>query len=246
MYALFVDFARAFSSAPHDKLWNTLYALGVSSKIINVLQNLYSSARTVIRLHKGHSGPVDMTLGLLQGDSLSPLLFALYISDIEKILQESEADDIAITHKKAVHVLLFADDTVVLAPHVGALKKKIKVLECYFDSLGISVNIEKTKVVIFRKGGRVEKSICFEFKGNVIEIVPSYVYLGIIMLSSAIFRLQVEKAKVKAKQALQLDSDLPSLDYNWVTQVRLGLTTFGLGDLIGLNAEEFFNYRTAL
>ena len=155
-YALFIDFARAFPSVPHDKLWKKLYDLGVSSKIIAVLQNLYASATTVIRLHEGHSEPIEMTLGLLQGNSLSPLLFALYISDIEKVLLESQADGLAVNHYTQVHVLLFADDAVLLAPNVGALRRKIEALEIYFDSLSLSVNIEKTKVVIFRKGRRIE------------------------------------------------------------------------------------------
>ena len=180
-------------------MWTKLLKIGVTSKIISILQNLYHSAKTVIRLNEGHSKPIDVTLGLLHGDSLSPLLFALYVSDIEKVLQESGFDGLSLNHRTALHVLLFADDTVVLAPTEGALKKKILVLEQYFDSMELKVNLEKTKVVIFR----LEANLHFQFKEQPIDIVSEYVYLGILMSSSAKFRRQMNRAKIKASQVSQ-------------------------------------------
>lgn len=53
MYALFVDFARAFSSIPHEKLWDKLLWLGMSSKIIRILKSLYEDFTTVIRTKSG-------------------------------------------------------------------------------------------------------------------------------------------------------------------------------------------------
>jgi hypothetical protein len=46
VYALFIDFKRAFPSVPHDKLSAKLYSIGVSAKIIRVLQSLYDNACT--------------------------------------------------------------------------------------------------------------------------------------------------------------------------------------------------------
>ena len=77
-------------------------------------------------------------------------------------------------------MLLFADDTVVLARSAQGLKVKIRILQNYFDSLGLKVNLRKTKIMVFRKGGRAEQSLKFLFNGKVIEIVNEYAYLGVI------------------------------------------------------------------
>ncbi|CAG7711732.1 unnamed protein product, partial [Allacma fusca] len=45
LFALFIDFQRAFDSIPHRKLWIKLDNLGVSAKIINVLRSIYNQAR---------------------------------------------------------------------------------------------------------------------------------------------------------------------------------------------------------
>ena len=44
LHLLFVDFARAFDSIKHSKLWAKLYKLGVSSKLIRILSDIYGKA----------------------------------------------------------------------------------------------------------------------------------------------------------------------------------------------------------
>jgi hypothetical protein len=50
VYALFIDFRRAFPSVSHARLWMKLYKIGVSAKVIRILQELYKGAFTKIRL----------------------------------------------------------------------------------------------------------------------------------------------------------------------------------------------------
>jgi len=75
IYALFVDYSRAFPSIPHHLLWKKLFSLGVSGNLVRILQNLYDGSFMQIRLPEGHSQPIELTEGLLQGCPLSPLLF---------------------------------------------------------------------------------------------------------------------------------------------------------------------------
>ncbi|CAG5073426.1 Similar to X-element\ORF2: Probable RNA-directed DNA polymerase from transposon X-element (Drosophila melanogaster) [Cotesia congregata] len=82
VYTLFIDFRRAFDSVPHDKLWTKLMNLGLSSKLINILKILYDNAQMKVRVNGQLSEQANVTLGVLQGEVLSPILFILYLSDI--------------------------------------------------------------------------------------------------------------------------------------------------------------------
>ncbi|KAI5733607.1 hypothetical protein M8J76_013776 [Diaphorina citri] len=45
VYAVFIDFQRAFSSVPHDKMWKALFKLGLSGNIIRTIATLYLNTR---------------------------------------------------------------------------------------------------------------------------------------------------------------------------------------------------------
>lgn len=74
---MFIDFKRAFGSIPHHKLWPNLLSLGLSSKIIRIIKSLYDTAFVQVRVGGLLTDPHPVTSGVLQGESLSPLLFIL-------------------------------------------------------------------------------------------------------------------------------------------------------------------------
>lgn len=192
VYALFVDFARAFPSVPHDKLWTKLMQLGVSGKIVRILSYFYENLSTSIKTEYGLTSKIKITEGLAQGEVLSPLLFNLYISDIESCLRNAGIFGVKITHKFNLQILLFADDMVILASTPGDLQKKIEVLRDYFENLGLKVNVDKTKIVVFRRGGKVGNIPIFKYGNDVIEVVPTYTYLGVLFSSSGVFTKAAE------------------------------------------------------
>jgi len=140
---------------------------------------VYERANTVIRTPHGFTKEIPLTEGLLQGCVLSPLLFSLYIADIEKVLKNEGSPGIKLKCNHHLHILLFADDMVLLSTSPVFLQRKINTLQAYFSSLGLEVNLAKTKIVIFRKGGRVALGTKFYYGEEEIEIVPSYTYLGV-------------------------------------------------------------------
>jgi hypothetical protein len=201
VYALFIDFKRAFPSVPHDQLWSKLHTI-VSAKIIRILQSLYQLGNTRIRLDEGISEPIPISEGLMQGCVASPLLFTLYICDIINTILKSGISEIEIDELYTLHMLLFADDMVLLANSLRALQLKINILRRYFLDLGLTINADKTKVMVFRRGGRVQGCLSFRYGDENIGIVNEYTYLGIVFSNSCLFRKAAETAKSKGTKAL--------------------------------------------
>jgi hypothetical protein len=125
VYALFIDFKRAFPSVLHNRLWSKLHKIGVSTKFIRILQLIYQNATTKIRLSDGPSMSIPVTKGLLQGCVASPLLFTLYISDLIELIKASGITGIDIGSHFTLHMLRFADDMVLLASSPRSLQLKI-------------------------------------------------------------------------------------------------------------------------
>ena len=83
VYALIVDFTSAFNTTDHDKLLWIMYDLGFPTDAIDTVKNLYQEAHTRVRLATGqYSNDIPIERGTIQGDTLSPFLFLIYMEPL--------------------------------------------------------------------------------------------------------------------------------------------------------------------
>ena len=109
---------------------------------------MYSSVKLCIRQFSSLSDFFNSNVGVKQGEPLSPFLFLLYINDLADELRcgiDENLDELSI------FLLLFADDLVIIAKSPEELQSLIDKLFVYWQEWNLSVNIKKTKVVIFEK-----------------------------------------------------------------------------------------------
>jgi hypothetical protein len=179
VYALFIDLSKAFDTIKHEHLWSRLNEIGISSKFISFIKHLYSNVNAKIRTPFGESEFFPFQIGVLQGASLSPKLFTLFLDEIVDILYQSNIPSL----KRAamdLHILLYADDIVLLANNAVELQCKIELLRTFFNDRGMNVNIDKTKCVVFGMRKCKKSSIPLLFWGDhIIEVVDKYKYLGV-------------------------------------------------------------------
>ena len=82
---------------------------------------------------------------------------------------------------------MFADDCVVFSRSESGLQNSIRQTVNFFSDLGLSVNVKKTKVMIFNPRGLGPnnfKNMNFSANGLPIEICDKYTYLGIVFKPS--------------------------------------------------------------
>ena len=66
-----------------------VYKAGINGRILKVLQSLYQRVNTKIKLdHNKKSNKIEATHGIIQNDTLSPLLFSLLLNDITEYFKE--------------------------------------------------------------------------------------------------------------------------------------------------------------
>ena len=90
---------------------------------------------------------------MLQGEVTSPILYSLFIEDIELFLQQDPSSGLDV-QEITVILLLFADDIVLFGESPKDLQNSLDRLYDYCMKWGLSVNIDKTEVMVFRKGVR--------------------------------------------------------------------------------------------
>jgi hypothetical protein len=203
LYALFIDLKSAFDSVNHSVLWNRLRDYKCSSTFLSFLKVMYRNARARVRTLTGNTDCFNIGKGVLQGEILSPALFSLFINDIVSELLEKSSDGVLILDT-LIQILLFADDMVVLATSPLGLQQHIRVLEAYFARMKLKVNLTKTKIIVFRRGGRLASNEKWSWNGSNIEVVNQYVYLGVPFNTKGSFAAAANHFTTKSFKALDV------------------------------------------
>ena len=97
--------------------------MGIQGKIHRILENMYSEVNYSIKLPYGLTDSVSSSTGLhvKQGCVLSPLLFNLYVNDLHFSFSRNH-DPVAVG-KYRIHVLMYADDLVLMSVLKKGLQK---------------------------------------------------------------------------------------------------------------------------
>ena len=197
LYCAFLDFRKAFDYVDRNLLWHKLLALGIRGQIFDVIQSMYKRVKSQVQVGADRTEQFECLLGVRQGECLSPFLFAMYLNDIEESLRRDDFKGVNIGHMKML-TLLYADDAVIMSENRDELQLGLNILEEYCAKWKITLNTDKTKVVVFKKGGRLAANDKWFYQGGPLEVVKHFTYLGIVFSSGGSFS---ENQKTLAGQA---------------------------------------------
>ena len=153
-----------------------------------------------IKLTDGLVQPFETTVGVKQGCVFSPILFNLYINKICSIFDNS-CDPVKLDNSN-LNCLLWADDLLLISKTASGLQNSINKMHQFYTSLGLEVNIKKTKVMIMNKRGRkLDNIFNFTLGSQYLDITDQYQYLGIKIKPSGSFTLAVQELNDKASRA---------------------------------------------
>ena len=143
LYCCYIDYSKAFDTVSRSELWSKLLRYNVSGNIFRVVYNMYKSAKSCVSMNGFLTDNFSCLIGVRQGENLSPLLFSLYLNDLQDFLQDAHMGLTQINNVAAttlddnlcdllkLHILLYADDTVLLAESPKDLQNSIKLMEEY-------------------------------------------------------------------------------------------------------------------
>ena len=133
---------------------------------------------------------IQLHHGLPQGTIIGPLLFSLYVNDLEQKTRE---------------IIQYADDTVPLTSHcdVHVCKKSpehsIEDIPDYFTSLALKINADKTGFIVF---GKKNQPHLLQNRDQKIEETAQVKYLGVTIDNELSYQTEVKNLVSKKAQSI--------------------------------------------
>ena len=174
---MFLDGSKAFDKLNHWCLFKKLLNRGLPSIIVRLFHIWYSTQLFYVRWGSTLSGGFQVSNGVRQGSINSPIFFNIYVDDLSGTLTNTRCgcnlNGVNFNH------LLYADDTVLIAPSPSALQKLITVCEYYASCNVVSYNPKKSKVMCIQPKRKILLSVPhFVVNEKQIMIVEHFKYLG--------------------------------------------------------------------
>ena len=102
----------------------------MNGNLLRVLQNIYANIKSCVTVNGQDSQFFNSNRGSRQGDNLSPVLFSLFLNDLEDHLLADQVNAIPVEYKTddlvqfmKNFILLYADDTTILSDSAENLQK---------------------------------------------------------------------------------------------------------------------------
>lgn len=209
MYAIFIDYQKAFDSIDRTILINTLNKIGIKGKTLKAVSNIVTSNSLFIDNGVERSKfPIEQRKGVTQGDPLSATLFILYINNLPAIFNDLD-----------VKCLLFADDLVIYSENKDELQIALNNLHSWCIEYKLKINNSKSQVLKFRKGGKLKSTDLFLYNNYQLSFVNEYKYLGIILQPTLTITKHIENVTVKASHAAAMIQNLQKISLNCADKI---------------------------
>ena len=141
---LYFDLGKAFDTLPHSTLLRKLEYYGIRGIAHDLLLSYLSDRSQTVIVNNTPSTPAKIDIGVPQGSILGPLLFIIYINDIQKAAP-------------AATIGCYADDTTAIIPgdspqdNIARAKETLNKLGDWFSANKLSLSPTKCKYALMCK-----------------------------------------------------------------------------------------------
>ena len=191
---IYLDFEKAFDKVPHQRLTIKLEKLGIDGKILSWIEHWLCDRTQRVILNGSSSQWRTVVSGVPKGSVLGPLLFIIYVNDMDNIISSS--------------ISKFADDTKIYrdiksASDSSLLQSNLDRLVLWASEWQLTFNAKKCKVLHF---GNNNKKRNYELNGTVLDGISVQKDLGIDVSDDLKSARHIDEIVLKANRTLGMIS----------------------------------------
>ena len=147
VYALFIDFKKAYDSVNGAVLTATLKRLGFPPKLINLLAHWNGTRTTTLHVNGEASAPIPTQCGIGQGDVFSCILYTIFINSLHAYLK-SKGLGVSPYPGTQITALGFVDDVAAPVNSLPAAQATARAVHEWGQKFGHDLQMARNKSAI--------------------------------------------------------------------------------------------------
>ena len=194
---LFIDLSKAFDTLSFDILLQKLNYYGIAGVNLKLMANYLRNRKQYVVFNNHNSEITDIRCGVPQGSILGPLFFSICINDLKNASNKCK-------------FLMYADDTTIYfniedfnTNNLEAeINKELEQVNTWLKVNKLSLNVGKTKMMIFHRKRKHIPELKVLIDGCNIECVNSFNFLGIMLDQGLSWNNHVDLVKKKVSKVI--------------------------------------------
>lgn len=192
VHSIYTDFSKAFDTVDHCILLKKLQNIGINSKLLKWFQSYLSNRSLSVTFNGSISYNFTPTSGVPQGSVLGPILFNIFINDLNSSIQ--------------CKTLLYADDTKIFTKitsqeDIFSLQNDINKLQLWCINNKLKLNIDKCQYIVF-SNKKISLPTSYTINNVPLNKVTVIRDLGVLIDSKLKFEKHIDYAVNKAYKML--------------------------------------------
>ena len=194
LLAVFLDVKKAYDCVEREQLYEILKGKGLSGKILDWLKVFLNDRKAKVVFNNTHSDIFTFKHGVPQGSPLSPLLFNIYLGDLDVVIKSG--------------ISQFADDLVLwikgsdLTTIGSKMNKKLTKINNYLTKKNLTISPGKSVATLFTRKNKIPEKPNIFIGGSIVEYKDSAKYLGLILDRKMTWKHQIGATMSKARSRM--------------------------------------------